>query len=36
MTILGKIIAHKKEEVANRKKLYPINLLEQSTYFETP
>jgi len=36
MNILQKIIAHKKEEVANRKKLYPIQLLEQSTFFETP
>ncbi len=36
MNILEKIIAHKKEEVANRKKLYPVQLLEQSPYFHTP
>ncbi len=36
MNILEKIVAHKKEEIAARKKLYPIQLLEQSIYFETP
>ena len=36
MTILDKIVAHKKAEVANRKELYPIRLLEQSIYFDTP
>lgn len=34
MNILDQIIAHKKEEVAQRKSLYPVKLLEQSTYFE--
>lgn len=36
MTILDKIIAHKKEEVEGRKKLYPIELLEQTIYMNTP
>ena len=36
MNILEKIIAHKKQEVENRKNLYPVNLLEQSIYFKTP
>ncbi len=36
MNILDKIIAHKREEVANQKELYPVRLLEQSIYFETP
>ncbi|MEM1323258.1 MAG: indole-3-glycerol phosphate synthase TrpC [Bacteroidota bacterium] len=36
MNILDKIIAHKKEEVAERKALYPVPLLEKSIYFETP
>lgn len=36
MNILEKIIAHKKEEVQNRKNLYPVKLLEQSIYYETP
>ena len=36
MNILEKIIAHKKKEVAERKKLYPTTLLERSIYFETP
>lgn len=36
MNILEKIVAHKKEEVAGRKELYPVKLLEQSIYFETP
>lgn len=34
MNILDQIIADKKEEVAQRKSLYPIKLLEQSTYFD--
>ncbi|MEL6675964.1 MAG: indole-3-glycerol phosphate synthase TrpC [Bacteroidota bacterium] len=36
MNILEKIIAHKREEVAETKALYPIKLLERSLYFETP
>lgn len=36
MTILEKIIAHKRKEVADRKSLFPTPLLEQSTYFTTP
>ncbi len=36
MTILEKIVAHKKQEVAERKELYPVKLLEQSIYFDTP
>lgn len=36
MDILEKIVAHKREEVAKRQSLYPIKLLEQSIYFETP
>jgi|AntRauTorckE5430_2_1112549.scaffolds.fasta_scaffold24925_1 indole-3-glycerol phosphate synthase len=36
MNILDKIVAHKKQEVAQRKARYPVKLLEQSIYFETP
>ncbi len=36
MNILEKIIAHKKKEVAERKALYPVQLLEKSIYFGTP
>lgn len=36
MDILEKIVAHKKIEVADRKSLYPVKLLEQSIYFNTP
>lgn len=36
MNILDKIIDHKKKEVAERKALYPTQLLEKSIYFETP
>jgi indole-3-glycerol phosphate synthase len=36
MHILDKIIAHKKQEVADRKSLYPVKLLEQSIYFHSP
>lgn len=36
MNILDKIIEHKVKEVARRKELYPVKLLEQSIYFETP
>lgn len=34
MNILDKIVAHKKEEVAQRKELYPTQLLEKSTFFK--
>lgn len=36
MNILDKIVAHKHKEVMQRKELYPVKLLEQSIYFETP
>lgn len=36
MTILDKIVAHKKKEVAQLKERYPIKLLEESIYFSTP
>ena len=36
MDILEKIIAHKKTEVAERKALYPVPLLEKSIYYQTP
>ena len=36
MTILEKITNHKEKEVAERKSLYPIELLERSIYFSTP
>jgi indole-3-glycerol phosphate synthase len=36
MNILEKIVATKKEEVSRNKELYPIKLLEQSIYFESP
>ncbi len=36
MNILEEIIQHKYQEVADRKSLYPIKLLEQSTYFSSP
>lgn len=35
MNILDEIIAYKKKEVADRKDLYPVKLLEQSHYFTT-
>ena len=35
MNILDEIIAYKKKEVADRKELYPVKLLEQSHYFTT-
>ncbi|MEO1257748.1 MAG: indole-3-glycerol phosphate synthase TrpC [Bacteroidota bacterium] len=35
MHILDKIVNHKKKEVAERKALYPTNLLETSIYFRT-
>ena len=34
--ILATIVAHKQKEVAQRKELYPVKLLEQSIYFDTP
>ena len=36
MTILQKIVEHKKKEIAERESLVPIKLLEQSIYMETP
>ncbi len=36
MNILEKIIAHKKKEVAEKKAIYPVKLLEKSIYYETP
>ncbi len=36
MNILDQIIAHKRTEVAERKSLYPVKLLEKSIYFSTP
>lgn len=36
MNILDKIVLQKQKEVAERKSLYPISLLEQSIYFSTP
>lgn len=36
MNILDEIIAQKYKEVAERKELYPVKLLEKSLYFETP
>lgn len=35
MNILQKILAHKRTEVADRKALYPVKLLEQSIYFNS-
>jgi indole-3-glycerol phosphate synthase len=35
MNILDQIVAHKQKEVAERKSLYPVKLLEKSIYFET-
>ncbi len=34
--MLKKIIAHKRQEVEQRKAFYPVALLEQSIFFETP
>ena len=34
MDILEKIVAHKQKEVAERKSLYPVKLLEKSLYFQ--
>jgi len=36
MNVLDEIIAHKYKEVAERRELYPVKLLEKSSYFETP
>ncbi|HYC87037.1 MAG TPA: indole-3-glycerol phosphate synthase TrpC [Chryseosolibacter sp.] len=36
MNILEKIVEHKRKEVADRKSLYPVKLLEQSIYFQSP
>lgn len=36
MTILEKITNHKRQEVADRSALYPIKLLEQSIFFNSP
>ena len=36
MNILEEIIAYKKEEVKNRKELYPVKLLEKSIHFAGP
>ena len=36
MDILDKIIAQKQKEVAERKSLYPVKLLERSTFFNSP
>ena len=36
MNILDKIIAQKEKEVTERKALYPVKLLERSTFFESP
>ena len=36
MNILDEIVAHKRVEVAERKALYPIPLLEKSTFFQLP
>lgn len=36
MNILEKIIAHKKEEVAEKCSMVPVKLLEKSTYFDSP
>ncbi|TND09160.1 MAG: Indole-3-glycerol phosphate synthase [Bacteroidetes bacterium] len=35
MTILEEIIAHKKNELEERRSLYPVKLLERSVFFET-
>jgi len=36
MAILDEIVAHKRTEVASKKDLYPIKLLERSIYYQTP
>ena len=34
--MLDEIVAHKRKEVAERRELYPVKLLEKSVYFPTP
>jgi indole-3-glycerol phosphate synthase len=36
MNILEKIVEYKRKEIAERKSLYPVKLLENSIYFNTP
>ncbi len=36
MNILEEIIAYKKEEIEQRKELYPVKLLEKSIHYEAP
>ncbi|NJN42497.1 MAG: indole-3-glycerol phosphate synthase TrpC [Flammeovirgaceae bacterium] len=36
MDVLTKIVNHKEKEVAERRSLFPVKLLEQSIYFATP
>lgn len=36
MNILEEIVAYKKQEVQERKELFPVKLLEQRTFFDTP
>lgn len=36
MSILNQIIEHKRKEVAERKSLYPVKLLEKSIYYPSP
>ena len=36
MGVLDEIVAHKTKEVAERRELYPVKLLEQSPFFATP
>lgn len=36
MNVLEEIIAYKRKEVKERKELYPVRLLERSTYFASP
>lgn len=36
MHILDKIVAHKRQEVADRQERFPVKLLEDSIYFNTP
>lgn len=36
MNILDQIVAYKKQEIAERKELYPIKLLEKSLYYSSP
>ena len=36
MNILNQIVAYKKQEVAEKKELYPVKLLERSIYYSSP